>query len=89
MAVNLPLLVRPIDQSIIVLHLRLLLSNLDHVVQICHFHRKTLLLLFPVNQALVRIALASLTLSVYIGFLLTEVRRVDGLRDSDLFELGV
>ena len=89
LAVNLSLLVRPIDQSIVVLHFGLLLSNLDHVIEIGDFDGETRLLLLPVNQALMCVVLSTPTLPVPVSLLLTQVRRVDRLSNAHLFELSI
>ena len=49
LAVNLAVLVLPVRQPIIVLHLRSLSADLDHIIQIGSLHREAGLLLLPID----------------------------------------
>ena len=89
LAINLSFLVRPVDQPVIVFHLRLLLANLDHVVEIGDFDGEARLLLLPVNQALVSVVLTAPSLPEAFSFLLAQVPRVDRLSNAHLFELRI
>ena len=89
LAINLPLLVRPVDQPVVIFHLGLLLPNLDHVVQVGDFDGETRLLLLSVYQPFMSVVLTASSLPKPVSFLLTQVRRVDGLSNAHLFELRI
>ena len=89
LAVNLSFLVRSVDQPVIVLHLGLLLADLDHVVEIGDFDGEARLLLLPVNQALVGVVLTTPSLHEPFSVLLAQVPRVDRLSNAHLFELRI
>jgi len=48
---DLSFLIRSVYELVIVLHFRLLLSDLDHAIQIGDFDRESLLVLSPIHKA--------------------------------------
>ena len=85
LAEDLPLLVASVDQSIVVFHLGLPLSDLDHVIQISDFDRERFLL--SVDEALVSAHAGAFaaTVALYI----VDLRVVDGSCHTDCLQLVV
>ena len=61
LAINLSLLIRAVNQLIVVLHLGLFLTDLDHTIEICNLHGEAWLLFLAIDEALVVIFLTTCT----------------------------
>ena len=91
LAINLSLLIRAVNQFVVVLHLGLFLTDLDHTVEICNLHGEAWLLLLAINEALVVIFLPFSSTSNIDVTILTSIHlgAVNGLCHAHLFELVV
>ena len=90
LTIDLSLLIGTVDQSVIVLHLGFLLTNLDHTVEIGDLHGEAWLLFLTVDEALVLIFLPTFTPEIHIAILASiHLRAVNRLSYAHLFELVV
>lgn len=77
LAEDLSLLVGSVNKLVIVFHLRLLLFNLDHAIQIRNFHWEPLLVFPPIHEAFVstpHLSCSSSTLPfIFYSMIFTEI----------------
>ena len=90
LAINLSLLIRAVNQLVIVLHLGLFLTDLDHTVEICNLHGEAWLLFLTINEALMVIFCSTFTIDINVTILASiDLSAVNRLCHAHLFELVV
>ena len=90
LAINLSLLVRAVNQFVVVLHLGLFLTYLDHAVKVRDLHGEAWLLFLTIDEALVVIFLPIFSFDINVAILTSiHLSVVNRLCHSNLFELVV
>ena len=90
LAINLSLLIWTVNQFVVVLHLGLFLSDLDHTVEICNLHGEAWLLFLTIYEALVVIFVSAFSVDINVTILASiNLSVVNRLCHANLFELVV
>ena len=90
LAIDLSLLIWTVDQFVVVLHLGLFLTDLDHTIEVCNLHWEAWLLFLTIDEALVVIFLPTSSAHINVTILTTiHLCAVNRLRYAHLFELVV
>ena len=90
LTIDLSLLIWTVDQFVVVLHLGLFLTDLDHTIEVCNLHGEAWLLFLTIYEAFVVIFLPTSSTHINVTILTSiHLCAVDRLRYAHLFELVV